>query len=95
MGSIDPAQRAAHLRRAYQIIVDDAAAIWLYEVRNHAAVHERFNIPSWRSDAWWLTLGDWTVDPDKRLPRDAAPRTGTDADSAAGTEAGAATEPAP
>ncbi|HET8771771.1 MAG TPA: peptide ABC transporter substrate-binding protein [Gemmatimonadaceae bacterium] len=95
LGSIDPAQRAAHLRRAYQIIVDDAAAIWLYEVRNHAAVHERFNIPSWRSDAWWLTLGDWTVDPDKRLPRDAAPRTGTDADSAAGTEAGAATEPAP
>lgn len=69
------AERRAHLREAYQIIVDDAPAIWLYDVKNSAAVHQRYVIPSWRSDAWWMTLGDWTVDPAQRLPRDAPPAT--------------------
>ena len=55
------------------MIVDDAPAVWLYEVRNYAGVHDRLVIPSWRTDAWWLTLGDWSVDPAKRMPRDAAP----------------------
>jgi len=68
-------ERRAHLRLAYQTIIDDAPAIWLYEVKNAAAVHQRYVIPSWRSDAWWMTLGDWTVDPAQRLPRDAPPTT--------------------
>lgn len=72
--ALDPVQSKAHLRRAYQQIVDDAAAIWLYEVRNVSAVHKRFVLPAWRPDAWWLTLGDWSVDPAQRLPRDAAPQ---------------------
>lgn len=71
--ALDPVQSKAHLRRAYQQIVDDAAAIWLYETRNVSAVHKRFVLPAWRPDAWWLTLGDWSVDPAQRLPRDAAP----------------------
>ena len=75
LGAIDPADRRTHMRRAYQIIVDDAPAIWLYEVRNAAAIHKRFNIPRWRSDAWWTTLSDWSVDPEQRLPRDARPAT--------------------
>jgi peptide/nickel transport system substrate-binding protein len=61
------------MRVAYQTIVDDAAAIWLYEVRNAAAVHRRLNVPRWRSEAWWMTLPDWTVDPAQRLQRDARP----------------------
>jgi hypothetical protein len=44
-------------------------------MRNVAAVHRRFNVPRWRSEAWWLTIGDWTVDPAQRLPRDARPET--------------------
>ncbi len=75
LDATDLATRRASLRRAYQQIVDDAPAIWLFEVRNLAAVHRRFDIPSWRSDAWWLTLGEWTVDPAQRLPRDARPTT--------------------
>lgn len=71
--ALDATSRRAHLSRAYQTIVDDAAAIFLYEVRNIAAVHRRYRIPAWRSEAWWLTLGDWTVDPAQRLPRDAPP----------------------
>lgn len=90
LDAVDPAERRAHLRRAYQIIVDDAPAIWLYEVRSYAAVHERFNVPDWRSDAWWLTLGDWTVDPDKRLPRDAAPPSTPAGDTGAAPDSSAA-----
>jgi peptide/nickel transport system substrate-binding protein len=75
LGAMVLRERRAHLRRAYELINDDAAAIWLFEVRNAAAVHTRYEMPAWRSDAWWVTLGEWRVDPTQRLPRDAAPTT--------------------
>jgi peptide/nickel transport system substrate-binding protein len=75
IAALDLETRRASLRRAYQLIVDDAPAIWLFEARNAAAVHRRFDTPPWRTDAWWLTLGDWTIAPDKRLARDARPAT--------------------
>jgi peptide/nickel transport system substrate-binding protein len=59
--------------RAYQIIADDAAALFLYEMRPVVAVHKRFTIPAWRADGWWRTLHEWSVDPAQRLPRDARP----------------------
>jgi peptide/nickel transport system substrate-binding protein len=58
LAAMDPVESKAQLRRAYQQIVDDAAAVWLYELRNVSAVHRRFVVPSWRPDAWWLTLGE-------------------------------------
>ena len=73
LGAMDPLESKTHLRRAHQQIIDDAAAVWLYELRNVSAVHRRFVVPAWRPDAWWLTLGEWSVDPAQRLPRDAAP----------------------
>lgn len=75
IAAVDAAERRAHMRRAYQAIVDDAPAIWLYEVKNAGAVHRRLNIPRWRSDAWWTNLAEWSVDPAQRLPRDARPET--------------------
>lgn len=72
---MDPVKSKADFRRAYQQLNDDAAAIWLYEIRNASVVHRRFVTPPWRPDAWWVTLGDWSVDPAQRLPRDAAPAT--------------------
>lgn len=73
LSALDPAKRNSEMRRAYQQIVEDAPALWLYEVRNFAGVHKRIQMPAWRSDAWWLTLAEWTVDPAQKLPRDAAP----------------------
>lgn len=73
LGALDPVTQKAEMRRAYQMMIDDAPAVWLYEVRSAAAVHKRFVIPQWRTDAWWLTLGDWSVDPAQRLPRDSRP----------------------
>lgn len=73
LSALDPAARTAAFRRAYRQAIEDAPAIWLYEARSTAAVHRRFTLPAWRSDAWWSTLGEWTLDPAQRLPRDAAP----------------------
>lgn len=73
LGAMDLASSRRHLRAAYQTIIDDAPALWLFESRNATAVHARLVLPAWRPDAWWLTLGDWSVDPAQRLPRDAAP----------------------
>lgn len=70
-----PEAAAPHFRRAYQLIVDDAAAIWLYEPTDVHAIHARLITPPWRAEAWWRTIPFWRVDPAKRLPRDAAPVT--------------------
>jgi len=75
LGAMDPVESKAHLRRAYQTIIDDAPAIWLFELKNVSAVHARIVLPPWRPDAWWSTLGDWSIEPSKRLPRDATPAT--------------------
>lgn len=60
--TFDPAVRTSLFRRAYQIILDDAPAIWLYEPRNLAAVRSRLVPVGVRPDAWLAGLGDWRVD---------------------------------
>jgi peptide/nickel transport system substrate-binding protein len=59
--TFDPATRNALYRRAYQSIVDDAAAVWLYEPRNFAAVNARVSPVGMRADAWWAQLPRWKV----------------------------------
>lgn len=54
-------KRRALLGRAYQLIVDDAAAIWLYEPRNFAAINARIEPTGMRADAWWADLPNWNV----------------------------------
>ena len=59
--TFDPTRRQALYRRAYQSIVDDAAAVWLYEPRNFAAVNARVSPVGMRADAWWAALPRWKV----------------------------------
>jgi peptide/nickel transport system substrate-binding protein len=66
----DPARSRAHYRRAYQTIVADFAAVWLFEARYAAAAHKRLTIRGIRADAWWAGLPEWTVAPEQRLARD-------------------------
>jgi len=54
-------QRRRLYQRAYQLIVDDAAAVWLYEPRNFAAINARVSPVGMRADAWWAELPDWSV----------------------------------
>jgi peptide/nickel transport system substrate-binding protein len=53
-------------RAAYQTIVDDAPAIWLFEPTAVAGVNRRLNVGALRADGWWLTLPSWTVAAGKR-----------------------------
>jgi peptide/nickel transport system substrate-binding protein len=67
------ADAKAHYRAAYQIIVDDAPAVWLYEPPSLALVNARLQLGTIRPDAWWMGIPSWSIAPGKRLPRDAAP----------------------
>jgi peptide/nickel transport system substrate-binding protein len=49
---------------------EDAPAVFLYTPRNNAAIHSRFDHVSIRPDSWLATVADWSVAPDRRLPRD-------------------------
>lgn len=65
-------ERRAHFKRAYQIIIDDAPAIWLAEPRSVMGINRRIRTPSFRPDAWWASIADWWIPPAERIPRDRA-----------------------
>jgi peptide/nickel transport system substrate-binding protein len=55
-------QRSVDLyRRAYRILTDDAAAMWLYESKNVFGVSDRIQTAGLRPDGWWVNLADWSV----------------------------------
>ena len=58
---MDPVRSAALYKRGYRILVDDAPAIWLYELRNAQGVSKRIRTSGVRPDAWWANLADWSV----------------------------------
>jgi len=66
----NPAQSRAHFRRAYEIILNDAPAVWLYELRQVAGAHKRIHITGMRADAWWAGLPDWSIPAGERIARD-------------------------
>lgn len=57
-------------RRAYQIWVDDAPAVLLYEPNLVAGAHKRIRLATLRPDAWWAYLADWSIPPSERIDRD-------------------------
>lgn len=59
--TFDPARRTALFRRVYQLMVDDAAAIWLYEPRNLLGVRRTVTPTGVRPDAWWAELASWRL----------------------------------
>ena len=68
--AFDPARARAHYRRAYETIVADAPAVWLYESRPVAGVHRRVRVVGMRADAWWAGLADWSIPASERIDRD-------------------------
>jgi peptide/nickel transport system substrate-binding protein len=57
----NPATSTVQYRRAYRILTDDAAALWLYESKNVFGVSKRIEPVGMRPDAWWAGLPDWRV----------------------------------
>lgn len=70
LASMDPAAARAHFKAAFQVIIDDAPAVWLYEPRPIAGAHRRIRATELRPDGWWSGLADWWIPPGERLPRD-------------------------
>ena len=68
--SFDATKAKAAASRAYQTIIDDVPAVFLYDILFVAAVNRRFETLPPRSDGWWVHLADWSVPADKRIDRD-------------------------
>jgi ABC-type transport system substrate-binding protein len=66
----DPAAVRRLASRAYQAIVDDAPAVWLYDASTLAAINRRIDMPGFRGDGWWVHLADWSIPAAKRIDRD-------------------------
>jgi hypothetical protein len=60
----------AYASRAFQKIIDDAPAIWLYDFVVVSGVNRRITTATMRTDEWWANLADWSIPPDKRIDRD-------------------------
>jgi peptide/nickel transport system substrate-binding protein len=80
--TFDRPRAQGYFHRAYQTIVDDAPAVWLYEILNVAGKHRRIHPEGLRVDAWWANLPDWWIPAGERIERDriglrAAPQTTT------------------
>jgi len=58
--------------RAYQTIIDDAPAVWLYEPKTVIGIHRRIRTSGLVPGAWWADLADWWIPPSERIPRDNA-----------------------
>jgi peptide/nickel transport system substrate-binding protein len=70
LSSRDADQLRALAVRASQILVDDAPALWLYDLLLLGAGHRRIRTEGLRADSWWSGLADWWIPDAEKLPRD-------------------------
>ncbi len=70
LASFDPARLNRYYRQAMQTVVDDAPAVWLYDLSPIAGVHKRIRPVALRPDGWWSGLSEWWIPPDERIDRD-------------------------
>ena len=66
----DLASARPHAKQAFETIVADAPAVWIYETRTATLMHKRIRPAHIVSTAWWAGLADWSIPPAERLPRD-------------------------
>jgi peptide/nickel transport system substrate-binding protein len=65
-----PTAAKMYFTAAYQIIIDDAPAIWLAEPETVIGLHRRVRTGPMRADAWWFDLGSWTIPRSDQIDRD-------------------------
>ena len=68
--AFDPARTRSYARRAFEIIIDDAPAIWLYEPPTVAGLDKRIRTTRMRADGYWSGLADWWIPAGERTARD-------------------------
>jgi peptide/nickel transport system substrate-binding protein len=67
---MDPRKAGAYYRQAYQLLADDAPAIWLFEPLSYAAMQQRIHPVGMRANGWWLNLDEWYIPDSQRIARD-------------------------
>jgi len=50
-----------HFTRAYQIIIDDAPAIWISDQKWVIGLKRQVKPGVIRADSWWFDLSDWSI----------------------------------
>ncbi len=70
LASFSTTDRRAYFSRAFQMVVDDAPAVWLYEPLTVIGIHRRFDMPPLRAGGWWLDIPRWSVRPGEQIRRD-------------------------
>ena len=70
LSATDRGRARAFFTRAYEIINEDAPAIWVYEPMNLIGIHTRVHTTPMRRGAWWFGLADWSIPVAERIPRD-------------------------
>ncbi len=55
------ASARAHYRAAYQMLLDAAPAVWLYEPVIVAGINRRVTTGPMRNNAWWASIPNWRV----------------------------------
>lgn len=73
LAEFNPERSKQLFARAYNVIIEDAPAIWLYEPETVIGIHGRIKTTRMRPDAWWLGIADWTIPAAERIPRDLVP----------------------
>ena len=66
----DLASARPHAKQAFETIVADAPAVWIYETRTATLMHKRIRPVHFVSTAWWAGIADWSIPAAERLPRD-------------------------
>src|SRR6478672_96374 len=66
----DLASARPHAKQAFETIVADAPAVWIYETRTAMLMHKRIRPVHIVSTAWWAGIADWSIPPAERLARD-------------------------
>lgn len=70
IAAMNPSAAKRYFTIAYQTIIDDGPAIWLYEPKTVVGLDRRIRTAPMRLDAWWIDLGDWFVPKSEQIPRD-------------------------
>ena len=68
--TFDPARTRAYARRAFEMIIEDAPGIWLYQPPMVAGVHKRIRTHTMRADGYWSGMADWWIPAGERSARD-------------------------
>jgi len=68
--SFDPARTRSYARRAFEIIIEDAPGIWLYEPPTVFGISKRIHTTNLRPDEYWAGMADWWIPADQRTARD-------------------------